>query len=712
MRKFLLLAAIILAAGALAAPVNDARLNDGFPIYNNPFMPRTEIDYSHSFAPMVIDSIPPFPAYHNLPVYTAGVSFYDMQHNTTKGRNVAVDPDGGVHVAWMNALDEGFVTRRVYYNYFDPDSGKFICAESTGVRTDSRARAGYTTISVDDSNTVPTVAFHDMAGGSSVIKANAAIDGTYYATLGEARCSFIPPLTGPDPYIEYSVDVEAIWPVVAQIDTNLFIVSTPSVSDTTIGGHYYGQKLIYYRGFVKPIWGGYAEMTFEPAVEIEDDQIGITCDITTYNNPAGNPEVAMAYVRHDTVVSNDTCYCTEPNYYTTIFDAAALMVRRSTDMGETWSAPEYITEPGVHIYSDYPESLYLGWYLDTLVDPPETVEVYVPVYSRPIDCNIVYDSEGYLHATWTGAVLTPHEGWEFSCEGVCSTGAYCQSIVYHWDDNRDELDTVIFDPIYRAAGCPPEGGLTHLGYSYEPQVAVDDSGVIFVFWEQMASEFYWAEDSFYLDVSENAAGYMNSEIWGACYDPIVGYWSDPLLITNTYSTGCAPDSCWSEIEVTIAERIDDYIHLTFFHDTDAGLAPYEEGETTLGRFRYLPLPTDSTRVAMYEHRQIGAGIPSDDGNHVPMPSNYRLGTNYPNPFNAATMFWFDVYEPGHFTIDVIDMNGRIVKSIVSKDLAEGRHRFVWEGFSDNGWLVPSGVYFLRAKNSSGEEFTRKITLMK
>lgn len=709
MRRLFLASLVLLTVIAVTSFADDAKLRDGVPLYSNPFMPERPVVYSHSFAPMDVDSTPPFEVFHGLPVYTVGVTYYDMQHNATKGRNIAVDPEGGVHIAWMNALDESFSNRRVYYNYKHPDSTHFQCADSTGVRVDNRAYAGYCNISVDDSTTVPTVAFHDRPGGSSEYITNVAYDGTYYATMGESRCGFIAPTELPEPWEFEGINLAAIWPKIAQIDTTIFMVSTPSISDTTILGTELGQSVIYYRGWISPAWGGYTEATFDPPVEIEDDQITISCDITAYDE---GPEVAMGFVRWDTTVSNDTCYCQEENYYTTIFDAAALMIRRSTDMGETWSERELVTEPGLHIYSDYPESLYLGYTVDTTTTPPETTDVIRPVYSRPIDCNIAYDSDGVLHAVWTGAVLTAHEGWEFSCEASCSVGAYCQSIIYHWDDDHETLDTVVFDPIWRGAGCPAEAGLTHIGYSYEPQVTISEDGVVFVFWEQTASEYWWVDslDSFFLDVSEG--GFQNAEIWGSCYDPTMGYWSDPLLISNTYSMGCPAGSCWSEIEVTVGERVDENIHLAFVHDTDAGLFPYDEGTATLAKVKYVALPVDSTIAAMYEHRQINTGIDEYNYRPVDMPETFRLGSNYPNPFNAATGFWFDVYEPGHFTIDVVDINGRIVSRIADKQLKEGRHHFVWDAHSDNGWLVPSGVYFLRATDSHGNEFTRKITLMK
>jgi len=394
MRLTFLIFAVLLVCVSIFGQTDDVFIRDLQPKYHNPFLPRPPVDTGHSFTPMA--PMTPYPEYLGFPTYIAGDTYYDLQHNSTMGRMIAVDHEGGVHVAWMDALDPFLTNRVVKYNYFHRDSigsptypTGWICG-GDGARVDNRDYAGYCNISVNDEHTVPTVVYHDHASGGEN-KTNAAFDGMYYTSFGTARCGFTTPAIGPEPYIipGTTLDAVAIWPKIAQIDTTVFVVSTSSATE----GIYNRNRLIYYRGFIDPEWGAYSEMAFEPPVEIEDDQIGITVDITAYKDISGN-EIAMGYIRHDTVVANDTCYCTEEDYYTHILDAAAIMVRKSTDMGETWSEPDTITEPGVHTYSSYPESLYLGTYIDTLTG--DTIDIIRPIYSRPIDLNMAYDSDGYL----------------------------------------------------------------------------------------------------------------------------------------------------------------------------------------------------------------------------------------------------------------------------------------------------------------------------
>jgi len=689
------------------AQTEDVRTREMPPLTPNPYQ-RSFIDYetSMSFAPMDT-ATPDFPPFHNNQLYRAGVTYYDLQHNTTKGRNIVVDPQGGVHVAWMNGLDETFSNRRIYYNYMAPGGTGFECADSTGVRVDNRTYAGYCNISVDDSTTVPTVAYHDR-GGSPSYGTNISYDGTYYATSGDSRCGFISPAEIPMPWALSELDLQAIWPKIAQIDTTIFMVSTPSTSDTTIGGIYYGQSVVYYRGFISPAWGGFTEATFEPPVALDDDQNGITCDVSAWSDGTDS-RVAIAWVGRDSVTMEDTCLCDDETMWANSLDPAYLALRTSTDMGETWSPIQAITEAGVHIYSDYPDTIYLGYELDTMVSPPETTHIYRPVYTRPLDVNITFDDEGDIHLVWSSYVVSPNEEWEDNCFGSCSVSVWCRSIVYHWEEGSSSMDTVFIDPF---GWCNEYS--RYVGDCIYPQVAIDEDENVYVCWEQFYSEMLWDFDEsdtlFFYDMSDE--GIENAEIFCSMLPAGSSEWGDPINISNTYTTGCTEGECWCELNVTLAERIiDDKLHMSFIRDTYAGLSDRLDATgtgtgystTTLNDVYYVGIP-----LTVFDPDNV----PEVDFNGVTMPETFRLGRNFPNPFNAATGFWFDVYEPGHFTVDVVDVLGRTVSRVLDKELKDGRHHFVWDGYADNGWIVPSGTYFLRATDSNGSQFSRKITLIK
>jgi hypothetical protein len=89
-----------------------------------------------------------------------------------------------------------------------------------------------------------------------------------------------------------------------------------------------------------------------------------------------------------------------------------------------------------------------------------------------------------------------------------------------------------------------------------------------------------------------------------------------------------------------------------------------------------------------------------------------LAQNYPNPFNPVTRIAFSVPDAaGRVTLDVHDVSGRLVKTLVDEEMPAGPALAVWDGTDSDGARLPSGVYFARL--SAGEASTfRKMTLLK
>ena len=79
--------------------------------------------------------------------------------------------------------------------------------------------------------------------------------------------------------------------------------------------------------------------------------------------------------------------------------------------------------------------------------------------------------------------------------------------------------------------------------------------------------------------------------------------------------------------------------------------------------------------------------------------NILLG-NYPNPFNSSTKIYYEVPSSGHVKIDIIDINGRLINTIVNNVQKAGNYVSYWDGKNKNEMIVPSGVYMcvLETKN--------------
>ncbi len=106
----------------------------------------------------------------------------------------------------------------------------------------------------------------------------------------------------------------------------------------------------------------------------------------------------------------------------------------------------------------------------------------------------------------------------------------------------------------------------------------------------------------------------------------------------------------------------------------------------------------------------GGTIVANDDNSVPTIVT-TLNGNYPNPFNPETNISFSVKEATPVTIEIYNVKGQAVKTLVSETKAAGNHNVVWNGKDNNGRNVTSGVYFYKMHAGSYSS-TRKMILMK
>jgi hypothetical protein len=83
----------------------------------------------------------------------------------------------------------------------------------------------------------------------------------------------------------------------------------------------------------------------------------------------------------------------------------------------------------------------------------------------------------------------------------------------------------------------------------------------------------------------------------------------------------------------------------------------------------------------------------------------------PNPFNPATTIRFSLRESGPVRLEVYDLAGRRVATLVHDDLGAGPHEVVWHGTDDDGLRAASGVYVCRL-HAGGLTENRRLALVK
>ena len=94
-----------------------------------------------------------------------------------------------------------------------------------------------------------------------------------------------------------------------------------------------------------------------------------------------------------------------------------------------------------------------------------------------------------------------------------------------------------------------------------------------------------------------------------------------------------------------------------------------------------------------------------------IPGVFKLHQNYPNPFNPVTMIQFDVPQRVDLVLSVYDLLGRRVKTLVKDNLDIGTYNVKWNGTSDSGEMLPSGMYFYEL-HSSEFHSVKKLILVK
>ncbi len=97
-----------------------------------------------------------------------------------------------------------------------------------------------------------------------------------------------------------------------------------------------------------------------------------------------------------------------------------------------------------------------------------------------------------------------------------------------------------------------------------------------------------------------------------------------------------------------------------------------------------------------------------DGN---LPQTFSLQQNYPNPFNPTTRISFDVPRKSNITLTVYNILGQKVTTLVDREMAPGSYEVDWDGKTDGGTEVASGVYFYKIKADSFVE-TKKMMLVR
>jgi len=205
-------------------------------------------------------------------------------------------------------------------------------------------------------------------------------------------------------------------------------------------------------------------------------------------------------------------------------------------------------------------------------------------------------------------------------------------------------------------------------------------------------------------------------------------WSDPLIINANPNDNVVDEDNYYDnnyvtefedmlpVNVTLGDKLEilsndagNYhakVHFAFFDDNDYGGAAGQTtggGELNGGKLRYAALDLE------FQEPWIPGGSDAES-NTIPANSAY-LWQNHPNPFHPVTEIRFTLKEASAIELEVYNIKGQKVKTLVNEFKEAGDHSVNWEGKDDQNRSVASGIYFYKMRSNRGSD-TRKMILMK
>ncbi len=178
----------------------------------------------------------------------------------------------------------------------------------------------------------------------------------------------------------------------------------------------------------------------------------------------------------------------------------------------------------------------------------------------------------------------------------------------------------------------------------------------------------------------------------------------------------------------------DFNRYQIFRDTVSGFEPsefnmiaepdssyYEDDDIDPGVAYYYRLTSVDNQGNVSDFSDEVAVIPAgivrgQDGSLLPEYS--VIESAYPNPFNSDITIVYSASnlgpQPPEIKLQVFDIQGRVVRTLVDERKAMGTYRAVWDGTNDSGQPVSSGTYIAKVSQwgMDAGDFPVKITLIK
>ncbi|MBN1481245.1 Ig-like domain-containing protein [candidate division KSB1 bacterium] len=134
-----------------------------------------------------------------------------------------------------------------------------------------------------------------------------------------------------------------------------------------------------------------------------------------------------------------------------------------------------------------------------------------------------------------------------------------------------------------------------------------------------------------------------------------------------------------------------------------GQYEYSDSEIAAGRTYYYKLENVNVDGSTSLHGPVKA--------EAPVPKDFKLAQNFPNPFNPATTMRFDLPQVAQVKLEIYNVLGQKVRTLIDREMQPGYHEMIWDSKNDVGMRVASGVYYYRLIAGDFQD-VKKMALLK
>jgi hypothetical protein len=274
----------------------------------------------------------------------------------------------------------------------------------------------------------------------------------------------------------------------------------------------------------------------------------------------------------------------------------------------------------------------------------------------------VYDNAGNLHIVWTN----------FLAVGDVSNNPVLNyqidAPLMYWSAATGIVD--ITPSVHDTTIAKPANNFGNL--ITQPDIGVDANNNPYIIFQQLISE-------------QDSALLYYQHVYGTGSPDGGVTWTEPKDIT--------PGTEFDASFASLADLVDDNLHLTYFSDPLAGNAV---------RTNHPVIPV-AVMYYQYPAIDLTTGVREVPGL---LPDAYRLDQNYPNPFNPTTKIQYSIPASSFVTLKVFDVLGREIATLVNGEQGGGSYSADF-----NATNLADGPYFYRIQAGNFSE-TKKMMLLK